>query len=138
MNETAKPGLLAQLRELITGKSSVEKVADDPALMAELLLLVRMSFADRGIKPAEALAFKSICSRALGLNEDEAGDIVHFLDDFGYETTNEQAAHMLAGLSELRRREIMDHMATIARSDGEVSEEERKLFHETARQLGLE
>ena len=138
MTDTAKTGLLAQLRQLISGKSSVEKVADDPALMAELVLLVRMSFADREIKPAEAAAFKNICSRALGLNADDAADIVRFIDDFGYETTNEQAAHMLAGLSEPRRREIMDHMATIARSDGTVSEEERVLFHETARQLGLE
>lgn len=138
MTEAGFGGIVGQLRDLISQKSSVEKLADDPALMAEVLLLVRMSFADHSVKPAEADAFRKICSTALGLDDSEVGDIVRFVDDSGYETTNAQAAEMLAGLSEDRRRKIMDHMATIARSDGDVSDEERKLFHDTARRLGLD
>ena len=39
-------GLLAQLKELFEGDPGVRKVADDPVLSAELLLLFRMILAD--------------------------------------------------------------------------------------------
>jgi uncharacterized tellurite resistance protein B-like protein len=57
--------------------SSMNKVAHDPALTAELLLLVRMSFADKTVNPAEAEAFAAVCTRLLGLHADELGDILN-------------------------------------------------------------
>ena len=130
-------GIVSRVRGIIESGNSAGKVAGDPALMAELLLLVRMSFADRKIDPEEADAFRSICTRILGLHADELGDVMRFIEDFGYETTNEQAADMLADLPEERRREIMEHLAAMARADGEVDEREKALFDRTARRLGL-
>jgi uncharacterized tellurite resistance protein B-like protein len=96
-----------------------------------------MSFANKAVEPAEADAFVSICTRLLGLNGDELSGILKYLHDFGYETTDAQAADMLAGLDETRKREILDHMATVAKADGEIDPRERRLLEATARRLGF-
>jgi uncharacterized tellurite resistance protein B-like protein len=112
-------------------------VAHDPALTAELLLLVRMSFADKSVEPAEAEAFAAVCTRLLGLHADELGDILKYLNDFGYETSNAQAAEMLAGLSEARRARFLIILAIVAKADGEVDARERRLLEATANRLGF-
>lgn len=129
--------LAARVRALLDQHASLNKVAHDPVLTAELLLLVRMSFADRKVGPAEADAFAAICTRLLGLKGDELSDILKYLHDFGYETTDAQAAGMLAELDDGRKREILDHLAIVARADGEVDERERRLLEATARRLGI-
>ncbi|MBC7281242.1 TerB family tellurite resistance protein [Hoeflea sp.] len=126
-----------RVRNFLDQNSSVSKVAHDPMLTAELLLLVRMSFADKTVAPAEADAFAAICTRLLGLNGDELSDILKYLNDFSYETTDAQAAEMLAGLDEVRKRAILDHLATVARADGEIDDRERRLLEATARRFGF-
>ncbi|MDP3527611.1 MAG: TerB family tellurite resistance protein [Hoeflea sp.] len=126
-----------RVRGFLDQHASLNKVAHDPVLTAELLLLVRMSFADRTVQPAEADAFATICTRLLGLNGDELTDILKYLHDFGYETTDAQAAQMLAGLDEARKREILEHLATVARADGEIDARERRLLEATASRLGF-
>ncbi|WP_417433921.1 TerB family tellurite resistance protein [Hoeflea sp.] len=139
MNDTAdnSPSLGDRVRSFLDQTSSLSKVAHDPMLTAELLLLVRMSFANKAVEPAEADAFAAICTRLLGLNGDELTDVLKYLNDFGYETTDAQAAAMLAGLDETRKRQILDHMAIVAKADGEVDERERRLLEATARRLGF-
>lgn len=139
MNDAAgkSPGFGERVRALLDQHGSLNKVAHDPVLTAELLLLVRMSFADRTVEPAEADAFAAVCTRLLGLHGDELKDILKYLHDFGYETTDAQAAAMLADLDEARKREILDHLATIAKADGEVDARERRLLEATARRLGF-
>ena len=126
-----------RVRAFLDQTSSLSKVAHDPMLTAELLLLVRMSFANKAVEPAEADAFAAICTRLLGLNGDELSEVLKYLNDFGYETTDAQAADMLADLDETRKREILGHMAAIAKADGEVDDRERRLFEATARRLGF-
>ena len=46
-------GLLAQIREIFEGDPGVRKVADDPVLSAELLLLFRMILADGQVSDSE-------------------------------------------------------------------------------------
>ena len=131
------PSLGDRVRAFLDEKVSLSRVANDPVLTAELLLLVRMSFADKVVEAAEADAFASICTKLLGLKGDELTDILHYLNDFGYETTDAQAADMLAGLDEARKREILDHLAIVARADGEIDDREKRLFEATARRLGF-
>jgi len=130
------PSFGERVRAFLDQSSSLNEVAHDPILTAELLLLVRMSFANKTVDAAEADAFAAICTRMLGLNGDELTDILKYLNDFGYETTDAQAAEMLADLSEERKREILGHLAIVAQADGEVDERERRLFEATARRLG--
>jgi uncharacterized tellurite resistance protein B-like protein len=40
-------------------------------------------------------------------------------------------------LSEARRREILDHLAIVAKADGEIDARERRLLEATANRLGL-
>jgi len=110
-------------------------LADDPALMAELLLLVRMSFADGHVAAEEAQAFKSICVKALGLKEDDLGDILHYINDFGYETSNEQAAAVIAQLPQARKHALLSHLAEIARADGDIDPREKALMTATINRL---
>ncbi|WP_422370938.1 TerB family tellurite resistance protein [Hoeflea sp.] len=131
------PSLTGWVRDLLGRHSSINQVAHDPALTAELLLLVRMSFADKSVNPAEADAFAAICTKMLGLDADELGKILHYINDFGYETTNQQAAAMLAGLSEARKREILNHLAIVAKADGAIDDRERRLLEATAQRLGF-
>lgn len=126
-----------KVRGLFDVHSSIEKVADDPHLVAELLLLVRMSFADDKVGPEEAAAFTGVCTRLLGLHADELGDILKYIHDFGYETTDAQAAAMLAELPVARKRAILDHLAAVARADGNIDPREKELFSATARRLGM-
>lgn len=132
------PSLADRVRGFLDQHASMRKVAHDPVLTAELLLLVRMSFADKTVAPAEADAFAAICTRLLGLNAGELTDILKYLHDFGYETSDAQAAAMLAGLGEARKREILNHMAIVAKADGEVAKRERDLLNATARRLGFD
>ena len=126
-----------RVRGFLDRYSSLNRVAHDPILTAELLLLVRMSFADKTVEAAEADAFAAICTRLLGLNGDELTDILKYLHEFGYETTDAQAADMLADLDDARKREILDHLALVAKADGEVTDRERRLLEATARRLGF-
>ena len=139
MNDAASkgPGFGERVRALLDQHASLNKVAHDPVLTAELLLLVRMSFADKTVHAAEADAFAAICTRMLGLNGDELTDILKYLNEFGYETTDAQAAEMLAELDEQRKREILDHLAAVARADGEIDDRERRLLEATARRFGF-
>ncbi|MCO6407447.1 MULTISPECIES: TerB family tellurite resistance protein [Hoeflea] len=139
MNDAAgkSAGFAERVRAFVESHASLSRVAHDPVLTAELLLLVRMSFADKSVEPEEADAFAAICTRLLGLHADELKDILKYLNDFGYETTDAQAASMLAGLDEARKREILDHLAIIAKADGEVDARERRLLEATARRLGF-
>ncbi|WP_299861121.1 TerB family tellurite resistance protein [uncultured Hoeflea sp.] len=132
------PSLADRVRGFLDQHASMRKVAHDPVLTAELLLLVRMSFADKTVASTEADAFAAICTRLLGLNAGELTDILKYLNDFGYETSDAQAAAMLAGLDEARKREILNHLAIVAKADGEVDERERNLLEATARRLGFD
>jgi uncharacterized tellurite resistance protein B-like protein len=125
-------GFGERVRAFLESHDSLNRVAHDPALTAELLLLVRMSFADKSVEPAEAEAFAAVCTRLLGLHADELGDIFKYLNDFGYETSNAQAAEMLAGLSEARRARFLiilpswpRRMVKLMRASGACSRQRR-------------
>ena len=71
-------GLLAQLRELFEGDPGVRKVADDPILSAELLLLFRMILADGQVTDSEMAVFKRICRDSFGIGEESIEGIVEY------------------------------------------------------------
>ena len=126
-----------RVRGFLDLDTSLSKVANNPELTAELLLLIRMSFANKTVEAAEADAFAAICTRVLGLKGDELSGVLKYLNDFGYETTDAQAAEMLSGLDDARKREILDHLAIVAKADGEIDERERRLLEATARKFGF-
>lgn len=130
-------GLLAQIRGIFEGDPGVRKVADDPVLSAELLLLFRMILADGQISESEMAAFRRICRDAFGIGEDSIEGVIEYLNDFGYETNGAQAIDMFRELDVERRRELARHMAEIAKADSQLAENEVRLLRRTLELLGI-
>ncbi|MDQ2705678.1 MAG: TerB family tellurite resistance protein, partial [Pseudomonadota bacterium] len=103
-------GLLAQIRGIFEGDPGVRKVADDPVLSAELLLLFRMILADGQVSDSEMAVFRRICADSFGIGAESIEGVVEYLNDFGYETNGAQAIGMFRELDVERRRLLARHM----------------------------
>jgi uncharacterized tellurite resistance protein B-like protein len=142
-NESDKPGvsmargLLAQIREIFEGDPGVRKVADDPVLSAELLLLFRMILADGQVSDAEMAVFRRICAESFGIGAESIDGVVEYLNDFGYETSGAQAIEMFRELDVERRKTLARHMAEIAKADSELAENEVRLLRRTLDLLSI-
>lgn len=128
---------LDKIRELIGGNRSVRRVADDLGLTSELILLVRMMFADGALKPEEMAAFSALCEQAFGLKRQDVPQVLEYLRDFGYETSAWNAAAMFREMSEEHRKSLLLHMLDIARSDSHLDVSEAELIRKTASVLGV-
>jgi uncharacterized tellurite resistance protein B-like protein len=130
-------GLLAQLRDLFEGDPGVRKVADDPVLSAELLLLFRMILADGVVQDSEMEMFRRICRDGFGIGDESFDGVVEYLNDFGYETNGAQAIEMFRELDPERRKLLARHMAAIAKADSQLAENEVRLLRRTMELLGI-
>ena len=130
--------LIERLREFVEGNASVRKVAEDIQLTSELILLVRMMFADGELKPEEMERFKRLCRTAFDIPEADVPQVIQYLRDYGYETTAADAAAMFAELEPERKRSLLVHMLSIAKADDELHEDEAELIRRTATALGLD
>jgi uncharacterized tellurite resistance protein B-like protein len=128
---------LDKIRALMGPGTTVQRVADDQQLTAELILLVRMMFADGEMKPDELAQFKEICATRCDIPEEDIPDVVKFLTEFGYETTVENAAGMFADMEVEHKRAILRRMVRIAHSDDELDPMESLMIQRTADILGL-
>ena len=130
-------GLLARIRTMFEGDPGVRKVADDPTLSAELLLLFRMILADGVVRESEMNTFRRICQDSFGIPPESLDAVVEYLNDFGYETNAAQAITLFRDLDIERRRELARHMAEIAKADSQLSENEVKFLRRTLELLGI-
>ncbi|RUM99921.1 hypothetical protein EET67_01770 [Pseudaminobacter arsenicus] len=129
--------LLTQIRNLFEGDPGVRKVADDPALTAELLLLFRMILADGTANDREMAVFRRICTEKFEISGKSLDAVVEYLNDFGYEITGTQAIAVFAELDVERRRSLARHMADIAKADSQLEQSEIRLLRRTLEMLGL-
>ena len=128
---------LEKFSRFMGSNPSLGKVADDLQLTSELILLVRMIFADGELKPEELDAFKRICASAFNLNEEDIPGVLQYLKDFGYETTAWDAAAMFADHDPERKKALLLHLLRIAKSGGHLDKSEAELIRKTAGALGL-
>lgn len=129
--------LIAQIRSIFDGDPGVRKVADDPVLSAELLLLFRMILADGSVDEAEMDVFKRICRESFGIQAESLDGVIEYLNDFGYETNAAQAIALFQDLDIDRRRLLAQHMADIAKADHQLAENEVRLLRRTLDMLGI-
>lgn len=129
--------LVERIRGWLDQDKSVRMVAEDIQLTSELILLVRMMFADGKLLPEELANFKRICKIAFGIPEEDVPQVIEYLREFGYETTVSDAAAMFEELEEERKRALLLHMMSIAKSDHEVHSDEVELIRRTSQILGL-
>jgi uncharacterized tellurite resistance protein B-like protein len=130
-------GLLQQIKSLFDGDPGVRRVADDPVLSAELLLLFRMILADGAVADAEMETLRRICRDSFGIAEESFDAVVEYLNDFGYETNGAQAIQMFQDMDVERRKTLALHMAEIAKADEQLAENEVRLLRRTMQLLGI-
>jgi uncharacterized tellurite resistance protein B-like protein len=129
--------LIEKFRSLFEGDPGVRKVADDPVLSAELLLLLRMILADGSVSESEMVTFRRICSESFGIQEESVDLVMDYLHDFGYETNGAQALALFQNLDVERRRLLARHMADIAKADNQLADKEVRLLRRTLDALGI-
>ena len=115
----------------------MRRVADDPALLAELMLLFRMILADGEVRDRELETFRRICAESFGIGPDSFGEVMTYLQDFGYEITSAQAIAVFRDLDKDRRTQLARHMAEIAKADTELSKHEVRLLARVIDMLDL-
>lgn len=129
--------LLDNFSRFIGGNPSLRKVADDLQLTSELILLVRMMFADGKLRPEEMETFERLCAEAFGLQKEDIPGILEYLKDFGYETTAWDAASMFADHDVARKKALLVHLLKVAKADDKVHVSEAELIRKTAKILNL-
>lgn len=130
-------GILARIRSLFDGDPGVRRVADDPVLSAELLLLFRMILADGSVSDAEMDTLRRICHDSFGIPEASMDAVIDYLNEFGYETSGSQAVALFQDLDLERRQLLARHMAEIAKADRQLAENEVRLLRRTLEMLDL-
>ncbi len=131
-------GLLTTLRELIQGNASVRKVADDPALTAEFLLLFRMALADGEVKQRELDTIRRIAEESFGIDGDDLDSVLRYLSRFAYETSAAQAVAIFQEFDRERRLQLARHMAELAKADDEIGQYEVRLLGRVVEMLNLD
>jgi len=129
--------IVDKIKGWLNKDQSVRRVAEDLQLTSELILLVRMMFADGQLKPEELANFKRICKIAFDIPEEDVPKVIEYLQDFGYETSVKDAVAMFEGLDMDRKRQLLVHLFSIAQSDDVVHAKEADLIRKTSALLGL-
>lgn len=129
--------LLDKIRSIFEGDPGVRKVADDPVLSAELLMLFRMILADGTVSESEMEVFRRICSGSFGIPESSIDAVIEYLNEYGYETNGSQAIAMFRDLDVERRKLLAQHMAEIAKADHHLADNEVKLLRRSLDLLGI-
>ncbi len=129
--------IIDKIKDWVDKDQSVRKVAEDLQLTSELILLVRMMFADGMLKPEELNNFKRICKTAFNIPEKDVPKVIEYLHDFGYETSIDDAVAMFEELDWERKKSLLMHLLSIAKSDNEVHADEADLIRKTSALLGL-
>ncbi len=71
--------IFERITAFLSRKSAVQRVADDPALASELLLLLHVVFADGDQHPAEIAAFKEIAEKNFGIPPEELPEVAEYI-----------------------------------------------------------
>lgn len=129
--------LLDQIRSIFDGDPGVRRVADDPVLSAELLMLFRMILADGSVSESEMETVRRICRESFNIPEASMDKVIDYLNDSGYETSGSQAMALFQELDVDRRKLLARHMAEIAKADRHLAENEVKLLRRTLDILGI-
>ncbi|MET3660235.1 TerB family tellurite resistance protein [Aquamicrobium ahrensii] len=129
---------LDHIRSMFEGDPGVRKVADDPVLSAELLMLFRMILADGSVSDSEMETFRRICRDAFGIPESSIDSVIEYLNESGYETTGAQAIALFRDLPVERRRILAGHMAEIAKADASLADTEIRLLKRTLEVLDVD
>ncbi|MDD9909590.1 MAG: TerB family tellurite resistance protein [Ahrensia sp.] len=129
--------VLDAIADLLNRKSSVQMVADDPQMSAELLLLIRTMFADGEMNEKEVAAFQDMCSSVFEIPSKDVPEVIRFLKDYGYETSSEQSAALFADMPKERKSELVSRLLVMAMADAKFHDREKAMITRVAQTVGL-
>lgn len=133
MSET----IFERISAYLSKKTAVQRLSEDPALVSELLLLVRLVFADGQKHQAEMNALLHIMQHDFDIKPEELPEIADYLKTFAYETSSTQAAALFNELAPERRQSLIGHLITIAQADNEIHPAESALIARVIEQLNV-
>ena len=128
---------LAKVARFFEGNPAVNKVADDSALAAELILLLRLIFVDGHGTSSEIARFRAIVGQAFGIGDDDMAAVMQYIRDFAYETDEEQAATLFAEMAPERKTMLLRHLLAIGEADHALGVKEIDFIRRTANILGV-
>lgn len=129
--------VLDGIKDMLTARSSVKMVADDPVMAAQIMLLVRVMFADGELSGDELALFKGLCRTVFDIPEEDVPDVIRYLRDYGYETSGEQAAQDFQDMPAEKRRQLMVQLISMARADKKIHASETDLLTRVGTVLGF-
>ncbi len=133
MSET----IFERISAYLSKKTAVQRLSEDPALVSELLLLVRLVFADGQKNQAEMNALLRIMQHDFDIKPEELPEVADYLKTFSYETTSTQAAALFSEMVPERRQSLVGHLLTIAKADNEIHPAESALIARVVEQLNV-
>lgn len=114
------------------------QVAEDPVVLAEILVLFRVVLADGVVQPSQLTAFERICEQHFGINRRDMPELHALLDSPKARSCDATAFALLARLDTKARTTLLEEMMQIARASSNRAECDRKLIRRMADLLGLE
>lgn len=129
--------MFQQIVDYFARNHAVRKVAENPAIAAELLLMIKVLFADHYCTPQETEAFARIAEEKFGIERQALPAVVKYLRDFSYETSTGQAALIFAELEPKQRAELIQVLMQIAVADHIVDLREVAMIERVAAIIGI-
>lgn len=119
------------------GRGCLKNAAEDPAMVAELLMLFRMILADGEVRAAELATLRRICSEAFDVSEASFPALMDFVERMGG-ASELQAVRVFRGFDYPRRVALARRMAAIAQADAVLNRHEERLLVRVLDILDLE
>lgn len=133
MSET----IFERISAYLSKKTAVQRLSEDPALVSELLLLVRLVFVDGQKHQSEMNALLHIMQHDFDIKPEELPEIADYLKTFAYETSSTQAAALFSEMAPERRESLIHNLLTIAQADNEIHPAESALIARVIEQLDV-
>lgn len=114
------------------------KVAEDPVVLAEILVLFRIVLADGVVQPSQLTAFERICEQHFGISRRDMPELHALLDSPKARSCDAKAFTLLGQLDMEARTTLLEHMVEIARASSDGTECDSRLIGRMADLLGLE
>jgi len=130
--------IIENIKGWVAKDNSVKRVAEDIQLTSELILLVRMIYVDGEYKAEELQNFKRICKIAFDIEEEDVPKVIKYLQDFGYETTADDAANMFRSMSLERKKALLLHLLSVAKADNVLHQNEVDMIRNVANLLDVD
>jgi len=105
----------------------LKNVAEDRAIVAELLLLLRLILTDGEVRDAELAMLQRICRESLDVEEAALPGLMYVVQEMGG-ASEFQTVRVFRSFDHPRRVALARRMAAIAQADAELSRREERFL----------